>query len=153
MPNDPGENGTSKVEVMDPLRPRLSGGSVDVLAIFANFTERPDLMLEVVEKHDPGFIKRLNQNVESGAEEFRKSKFRFGRFQAYTGLGIQGVAVLGVMGLMFYLASLGQLTFWHPIGLAVFYAVAQGGTHGFLEVAKGLSSLLNGAKKVERSEK
>ncbi len=71
------------VEILDPLPPEMPGGSVDVLALIANYTERPDLLLEVVEKHDPGFIKRMNQNAEAGAVEFRKSRFNFGRFQAY----------------------------------------------------------------------
>ena len=122
----------------------MPDGSVGILALIANYTERPDLLLEVVEKHDPGFIKRMNQNAEEGAAEFRKSRFNFGRFQAYTTLAVQVLAAVGIIALMFTALVLHQLNFGVIIAFAVFYAVAQGGTHGFLEVVKGVKSFLRG---------
>lgn len=84
----------------------------------------------------------MNQNAEAGAAEFRKSRFRFGRFQAYTTLGVSVAAAFIVMVMLYKALMLGQLNFWNLIGLSVFYAVAQGGRHGFLEVAKGVKELL-----------
>lgn len=133
-----------KIEVLDPLPPEGAGGSAEVLAIFANYTERPDLLLEVVEKHDPGFIKRMNQNAETGAAEFRQSRFRFGRFQAYTTLAVQVISALAILGFVGYSLVSGTLNFWLLIAFAVFYAVAQGGRGGFMEIARGLAALLSG---------
>ena len=138
-----GESGKN-VEVLDPLPPNGAGGTADVLAIISNYTERPDLLLEVVEKHDPGFIKRMNQNAEDGAKRFRESRFRFGRFQAYTTLAIQVIAALTLLGFVGFALVNGQLNFWLLIAFAVFYAVAQGGRGGFVEIAKGLAALLGG---------
>lgn len=136
-----------KVEVLDPLPPDGAGGTAEVLAIIANYTERPDLLLEVVEKHDPGFIKRMNQNAEAGAAEFRLSRFRFGRFQAYTTLAVQVIAALAVLCFVGYALIEGKLNFWLLIAFAVFYAVAQGGRGGFMEIARGLAALLSGKGK------
>ncbi len=133
-----------KVEVLDPLPPDGAGGTAEVLAIIANYTERPDLLLEVVERHDPGFIKRMNQNAESGAAEFRRSRFNFGRIQAYTTLVVQVAAALATLGFVGYALWKDVLTFWLLIAFAVFYAVAQGGRGGFMEIARGLAALLSG---------
>lgn len=133
-----------KVEVLDPLPPDGTGGTADVLAIIANYTERPDLLLEVVEKHDPGFIKRMNENAEASAKEFRQSRFRFGRVQAYSTLAVQVIAALATFGFIGYALANGMLSFWLLIAFAVFYAIAQGGRGGFMEIARGLAALLSG---------
>ncbi len=137
------DDGQKEVEILDPLPPEGSGGTVDVLALISHYTERPDLLLEVVEKHDPGFIKRMNENAESGALEFRRSRFNFGRVQAYATLLVSVTAASVVLVLLYKALILGVLNFWMILGLAVFYAVAQGGRHGFIEVAKGVKDLLS----------
>lgn len=133
-----------RVEVLDPLPPEGAGGTADVLAIISHYTDRPDLLLEVLEKHDPGFIKRMNQNAEASAAEFRQSRFRFGRFQAYTTLAVQVTAALAILGLVGFALLNNTLNFWLLIAFAVFYAVAQGGRGGFMEIASGLAALLRG---------
>lgn len=140
-----------KAEVLDPLPTDGAGGPVDVLAIIATYTERPDLLLEVVEKHDPGFIKRMNENAEAGAAEFRESRFRFGRNQAYMTLLVQVVAAFTILAFVGYVSYSGKLSFWLLIGFAVFYAVAQGGRGGFIEIARGLAGLL-ARKGLDRSD-
>ena len=54
-----------------------------LLAEVRNYTDRPDLFLDMIERHDPGFIKRLNADAETHAEKLRVSTVNFGRFQAY----------------------------------------------------------------------
>lgn len=142
--DDEGHKDQKQVEVLDPLPPDGAGGTAEVLAIIANYTERPDLLLEVVEKHDPGFIKRMNENAEAGAAEFRQSRFRFGRFQAYTTLLVQVAAALAILGFVGYALVQGKLNFSLLLAFAVFYAVAQGGRGGFMEIARGLAALLSG---------
>jgi hypothetical protein len=130
------------VEVLDPLPSGDAGGTAEVLALIAHYTERPDLLLETVEKHDPGFIKRMNQNAERNSEEFRRSRFLFGRNQAYATLVVQVLAALAVLFFIWTALDQKVLNFWMLLGFAVVYAVAQGGRSGFLEVARGLASLL-----------
>lgn len=89
----------------------------------------------------------MNQNAEAGAAEFRLSRFRFGRFQAYTTLAIQVIAALAVLCFVGYALVEGKLNFWLLIAFAVFYAVAQGGRGGFMEIARGLAALLSGKGK------
>ena len=48
-------------EVLEPdSSPDTKG--VDILAHFGDhYTERPDLLIETLEKYDPGFVKRMNE--------------------------------------------------------------------------------------------
>jgi hypothetical protein len=131
-----------KGEVLDALPFDEASGGIDVLALISNYTERPDLLLEVVEKHDPGFIKRMNENAESGAQEFKRARFNFGRNQAYISLLVQVLVALALVGLAFVALLTKQLTFWLLIAIAIFYAIAQGGRHGFMEVISGLKEML-----------
>ena len=84
----------------------------------------------------------MNQNAEAGAAEFRQSRFRFGRFQAYTTLFLQVIAAVATLGFVGFALWKGILSFWLLIAFAVFYAVAQGGRGGFVEIARGLAALL-----------
>lgn len=131
-----------KGEVLDAVPFDTSVGGIDILALISNHTERPDLFLEVVEKHDPGFIKRMNENAEAGAQEFKRARFNFGRNQAYVTLAVQVIVALALVGLAFVALLTNQLSFWLLIAIAIFYAVAQGGTHGFMEVISGLKGML-----------
>ena len=47
----------------------------NVLALISNYTERPDLLIESVERHDPGFIKRMTRNSEESAKRTRDIRF------------------------------------------------------------------------------
>lgn len=132
-----------KGEVLDGVPFDAAGGGVDILALISNYTERPDLLLEVVEKHDPGFIKRMNENAEAGAQEFKRARFNFGRNQAYVTLAVQVISALALVGLAFVALLTKQLSFGLLIAIAIFYAVAQGGTHGFMEVISGLKGMLS----------
>lgn len=137
---------TRKAEILDPL-PQQNGGSTEVLALIAHYTDRPDLFLETVEKHDPGFIKRMNENAEANAKEFRRSRFRFGRFQAYTSLAVQVIAALFTFAMLGFASYVDRLDFLTIIAFTGFYAVAQGGRNGFVQIAKGIAGYFSGKRK------
>ena len=93
------EETPQEVEVL-PARDESSGKDklgieeVNFLALVSNFTERPDLLIAEVEKHDPGFIKRMNGSAQSHSERFREVGFKFGRRQAYMSLTVQVIAAV-----------------------------------------------------------
>jgi hypothetical protein len=64
-------------------------------------------------------------------------------------LGVSVAAAVVVLTILYKSLVQGQLNFWLLIGISVFYAVAQGGRHGFLEVAKGVKELLGRKGKEE----
>jgi hypothetical protein len=42
---------------------------VEIAAQLNHFTDRPDLFLEAIEKHDPGFIKKMNAKLRVFLEQ------------------------------------------------------------------------------------
>ncbi|MBO0664172.1 hypothetical protein [Jiella flava] len=114
----------------------------DIAAQINQYTDRPDLLLETIERHDPGFIKTVNDEAKAFQRIFRLSRFRFGRFQAYTALSISVLAAVAIFGIIAYLAFLGKLTVWMIVAFAIFYAVTQSGIGGFLKIAQHLAELL-----------
>ena len=80
----------------------------NILALIANYTERPDLVLETLEKHDPGFIKRMIQYAEVNAERAQEAAFSFSKAQAYASLMIR---VLAVPAILFFVSLVSQRLF------------------------------------------
>lgn len=148
MANDKGDASTAENgEILEPVTGGV-GPSPEILAHFGDhYTERPDLLIEALEKYDPGFVARMNSNAEEGAKQFRESRFKFGRSQAYSSLLIQIIAAIAVLFMAVYLVVSEQASFGNLIACAAFFAVTQGGRSGFLEIAKGLAGLLSGRNK------
>lgn len=74
----------SEVLPPDKTNPeKESGDSVNIYAQIAesisNYTNRPDLLLDAIEKHDPGFIKRLTKSAQEYSEKLRNDRFYFGK--------------------------------------------------------------------------
>ena len=69
-------------------------GELNILALIENYTNRPDLFLSEVEKFDPGFTKRFNESAHAHSEQLRNGKYRFGKWQAYTSLGLQSLSII-----------------------------------------------------------
>ncbi len=91
-----------------------------IQALVNQYTERPDLFLAEMEKHDPGFVKRMNADIEGFAKQTRTSKFNFGRFQAYTALIVSAISALTILGGVLFLIYSGNASFWTIIALAFF---------------------------------
>lgn len=121
-------------EVVEGDAPNIAAGSDYYLAQIANYTERPDLLIAEIEKHDSGFVKRMNERSEEIAEQTREARFKFSERQAYLTLGLQGIAALAVLALAFVIALTRDDVFWPLVALIAFYAVSQGGRNGFISV-------------------
>lgn len=113
------------------------------LSVVSNYTERPDLFLAEVEKHDPGFIARMNKDTETRAKETEEVRFKFSKHQAYASLVVSVVAALVILGAAWRYMGSGSVSFWPLIALGIFYAISQGGNLGFDKVVTALSGLLN----------
>lgn len=121
----------------------------EIIAQFNKYTDRPDLFLETIEKADPGFIKRLNEEAERFSRRHRDARFRFGRHQAYVALGVGALAAVGLIGAVYYLIATRQAGFGALVGIALLYAVTQGGASGFASL---ISSLKDGIERFMKSK-
>lgn len=122
--------------------PQPSITNTQIYADIAQYTQRPDLFIAEVEKHDPGFIKRLNKLAERTAKRDGDIRFNFGKHQAYTGLVYQGFANVCLFALAGGLLYTDKLSFSSIIGIAIFYAVIQSGFDGFIEIARGVAKVI-----------
>ena len=137
MEDDPPTNG----ELLPPngTQEDTARGELNILALVENYTNRPDLFLAEVEKHDPGFIARFNESAAAHSEQIREGKYYFGKRQAYTSLVIQVIAAVVVFGVLAYLAFTDSMDFWNVIVLTIFYAVTQSGMSGLSSIAAAFS--------------
>lgn len=126
---------------MGPEMPSGDGGSVgdNYIALISQYTERPDLLIDALERNDPGFVKRMNSKAEARSDRMSDARFWFGGIQAYTGLFISVLAALTVLGLLAYSVVINGGAFWLTIAFAAFFAVSQGGPSGFAEMCKGIA--------------
>lgn len=110
-----------------------------ILALVDNYTERPDLLIDTLERHDPGFVRRMHAITEEEAAESRKERNRFGKFQAYLGLFasfIGAICIIAFIGLAVFLGS----SFLTIIALGVVFAITQSGTAGFSRIIEAIVS-------------
>jgi len=121
------------------------------LAQVSNYTDRPDLFIAEIEKHDPGFIKRMNAASEENATTQRNERFSFGKRQAYSGLVISVIAAVSLLLIVAIAVWKGQ-GFWNIIALALLYAITQGGTSGFSRLIEGIQQMLQGKTKPDRDD-
>lgn len=139
-----------EVEVLPPSKAMPNGTSpsvyADIAAQINQYTDRPDLLLETIEKHDPGFIAAMNAEAKEFAKKSRQSKFNFGRVQAYTSLVVAVIAALAILGGLLYTLIQGTGTLWVIIGLAIFFAISQSGLSGFLKIAHSISKAVASIK-------
>ncbi|WP_156783363.1 hypothetical protein [Roseovarius nubinhibens] len=136
---DAEDQNPSTGEVLGPEQ--ASDGPVgdNYIALISQYTERPDLLLETLEKNDPGFIKRMNAKAEERSERMSEARFRFGGIQAYSSLAVSVIAALVLLGLTVYMVVNEIASFWAIIALIVFYAVSQSGPSGFFELCRGIA--------------
>lgn len=126
----------AKGEVLPPEGSAAVEGATNILALVDNYTDRPDLLVAEIERHDPGFVKRMNASSEAHSESYRTERLTFGKNQAYVALGVAAVAALAIL-VFVGIAVVRGAGFWTIIALAVFYAVTQGGPGGFARLIEG----------------
>lgn len=113
-----------------------------LLAQVSNYTNRPDLFLEAIEKADPGFIKRMNADAENFGKKARKTMFTFGKRQAYTGLVVSFIAAICLLGVLAYAVIFNDIGFFKILALGIVFAISQAGTAGFSKIAASISSIV-----------
>lgn len=144
--------GPKSGDILPPDSGPLSESSAlgqTLIALVSSYTDRPDLLIAEIEKHDPGFVKRMNEASEAHASEERAARFYFGKTQAYVSLAVSAIAAVAVIAAVFFAIdkSAGFATI---LTLAVFYAVTQGGSFGFVKVIEAIKDMLpNRADKKE----
>lgn len=146
MGEDPPKDG----EVIPPEGTEDDGlgeGVPHILALIKHYTNRPDLFLAEVERHDPGFIKRMNASAAAHSKQLQDGKFKFGERQAYTSLSVQVFAALVLLSLACYLVVSGNADFGTIMAITIFFAVTQSGVSGFLRIASALSDTLTRHRK------
>ncbi len=143
-PEEPPVDGEILSSEEQPSQPQ--DGNTNWLALISNYTERPDLFLAEVEKHDPGFTARMNDDARIRAERDSIARFNFSRTQAYVSLG---VAVIAAMMLLYTIYSVAIKTgsFGSILALGAVYAITQGGSLGFSKLISTLSELVSKAPK------
>lgn len=122
-----------------------------LLAQVSNYTNRPDLFLETIEKHDPGFIKRMNDDAEVFNKKARKQMFSFGKIQAYAGLIVSVIAAFLLLGTIVASVFIKDIGFWQILAIGIFYAITQAGTSGFANIAGQVAKMV-GSKGKESSD-
>ena len=125
-----------KTDILPPQAGETPDGQT-VLAIFQNHAQEPEKLLEALEAHDPGFIKRLNKRSEDFAEISRAARFRFGQWQAYTMLAVRAIGSFAIFGAIFYAINQ-QAGVSVIIGLTIMLAVAQGGPPVWRDIARAI---------------
>ena len=122
-------------KVLPPNPPDVN--KTNILAVFTEFHERPDLLLDAIEKRSPGATKRMAEE----AERVYQSRFRFGEIMAYTGLAVKTILALIICPFLIYLVITSDTgaKFWLIIALTVLFAVTQSGSSGLNEITKALA--------------
>lgn len=118
----------------------------DITAQISQYTDRPDLLLEVIEKHDPGFVASINKDAAEFSKKTRDTRFNFGKHQAYGSLAVQVIAALALIGAVFFLIHTNNFNFSNALGIAIIYAVSQGGIRGFLKIISGVTDAIGKGK-------
>jgi hypothetical protein len=130
-------------EILPPETSKKEGDSSPsaalLLAQISNYTNRPDLFLAEIEKHDPGFIKRMNKSAENHADKLQGSMFNFGRFQAYFALIFNSLMGCGLIAFIGWNVVKGEPKFWVIIALCIGFAITQGGTAGFSAITGAIA--------------
>lgn len=116
------------------------------IALISQYTERPDLLIDALEKNDPGFVHRMNKSSERRAEAMSNARFRFGGIQAYVGLAISALAAISTLGFIGYSVINGTASFGVFASLTIFYAVSQGGPSGFVAIVESMAAWVSQRK-------
>jgi hypothetical protein len=114
----------------------------EIAAQITQYTERPDLLLETLEKHSPGFIQDMVERARRLSDREAEGRFYFGKHQAYAGVTVAVVAAFSILGAVVYSVVTGKTGFWTIIALGIFYAITQGGLAGFSKIADAVGRLI-----------
>jgi hypothetical protein len=134
-------------DVLGPEAPEPDAKFGDnYIALISQYTDRPDLLIDALERHDPGFVKEMNANSKKRSERTAEAQFYFGRNQAYAGLAVSVVAAIIILGILAFAVIEGTAGFGIIVALALFYAVTQGGPSGFMALIRAAAGYFRTGK-------
>ena len=123
--------------------------SLNIFAEISQFNERLDLVLSIIETHNPGFLKRTTDNIENFDEKYREKRFEFGGKQAYTSLVCSWVGIVSCFPAFLYVIFQDIAGFWNTTLIVLMLAASQSGFSGFMRIIDGFSQLLNSFRRRE----
>ena len=133
----------NKPEILSPEDAgNPSSGDVIFQTLIQHLPENPVEIIEVLEKYNPGFTKHMIKETEEFNKKARYLRFIFGKWQAYITLALKSICVVGAV-LAIFLAIYQNAGFLYIIALAIFLAVAQGGSPVWRAIAEAIAARIN----------
>ncbi|XDZ65121.1 hypothetical protein AB8880_09310 [Alphaproteobacteria bacterium LSUCC0684] len=120
---------------------------VNTQNILAQYQERSDLLIEALEKHDPGFVQRMNKMTEEKTARSHESILRFHERQAYVIIVLSVVGVVFLLGLFAVLALQGNIDFTVGLLIIILISVIQSGPGGLMAIASAVVRLIDRIRK------
>lgn len=132
---------TPEPNILPPEEDEQSS-NITIIQTIIQHTEKPEKVLEVLEEHSPGFIKRTIQKTETFSEKSMESRFKFGERQVYTALFLRVLAAIAIF-LLAGVAIFKGSNFFTLFALVIFYAVAQGGTQTWRKIGNAIAEYIS----------
>jgi|GEM_PF-6736184 len=120
---------------------------VNTQNILAQYQERPDLLIEALEKHDPGFVQRMNKLTEERTARSSDATLRFQEWQAYFIIGLSVLGVCFLLGLFSVLAYQGKINLTVGLLIIILISVIQSGPSGLMAISGAVVRLIDRMKK------
>ena len=121
-----------------------------VVANFLHLTGGQEELLTILEEHDPGFIKRLANNIEKRESELSKRREKFGAFSAYStltsGLFIQILTGIVCISLVIYFVISNPSSYLSVILILCGLIVSLSKTHTISKLLDILNKLIRPKK-------
>ena len=132
------DNDDPRLEILEPDSNQTNLTIVQI----NDFTQNPDLFIETLEKHDPGFIKKVNSITIENAKQDQDFRNKFGKFQAWISLFIASTMAYLSFGILIILIMVHQFNLLNCIGVGFIYAVTQGKSRAFYLVIEKAFALI-----------
>ena len=131
-------------ELMHPEDKVVETDSLLVQLISEEYTERPDLLVDAMEKYDPGCTKEINTQLREQLDleiQAQKDLAEFNKTNAYRCMYQSEIAAGSVILAIFVLIIMKAATFFNILALGILYAITQGGEIGFRKIAESVGDI------------
>ena len=122
----------SKTEIKKP----------QIHALINQFDEKPELVLQKLEKISPGTINRIITRAEEHAKAAHQAKVRFENIQEYLGIFLKTTAAFVILGCLVYSFIYDSFRIGWAVAFVIAYGITQSGTSGFKKIVESIETLL-----------
>lgn len=119
----------------------------EIIAQINQYTERPDLLIDAIERHDPGFVKQLNKEGREFSRRERNSRFHFARIQAYASLILHWITTVFILVIALLAVIKGYASLPVLVGIAILFAVNRAGVSGAMKIVDQISTVIGRGSK------